>query len=564
MAGMDEKLKLMENDEDHGESDSCEVKPRAGLAERMAVRAGFNAPKLNTDRIRSSNFGSFAEVQSSCMTIPPGLSPTSFLESPVFMSNSLVQPSPTTGKLELDYPINRNGRSAPASTSDSFVFKPLGELKSNANPNNNMPLTLYLQQSGMGVGKPSAQSASPNSESPDPGACVASTGDLSDSLIGDEIADFGEGENRGETTIVVSGVQSEDEYNWRKYGQKQVKGSEYPRSYYKCTHPNCQVKKKVERSFDGIATEITYHGSHNHPRPASQGRRLSFGPGLVSFGDTDVAPAERPDSHSFPAVLDEHRQGSEGFLYETGGGSDLPSNLTNEDDEHGGGAEEDELESKRRRLDLGSVEGGGASRAVREPRVVVQTTSEVDILDDGYRWRKYGQKVVKGNPNPRSYYKCTNPGCTVRKHVERASHDLKSVITTYEGKHNHDVPAVRSSSQSTNGLSGCGSGGSASAPPVNRRPLQALSSFEGPQRPLPPPSLPPLGPFAQASFPIVGQTMWALRNSNGWPGGYRQHEDPASAVDADAAAAAAAASAAGQFGSGAEPPERGWFRETQG
>lgn len=42
-----------------------------------------------------------------------------------------------------------------------------------------------------------------------------------------------------------------------------------------------------------------------------------------------------------------------------------------------------------------------SSKAVREPRVVVQTTSEVDILDDGYRWRKYGQKVVKGNPNPR-------------------------------------------------------------------------------------------------------------------------------------------------------------------
>lgn len=41
------------------------------------------------------------------------------------------------------------------------------------------------------------------------------------------------------------------------------------------------------------------------------------------------------------------------------------------------------------------------SRAVKEPRVVVQTTSDIDILDDGYRWRKYGQKVVKGNPNPR-------------------------------------------------------------------------------------------------------------------------------------------------------------------
>lgn len=41
------------------------------------------------------------------------------------------------------------------------------------------------------------------------------------------------------------------------------------------------------------------------------------------------------------------------------------------------------------------------SRTVSEPRVVVQTTSDIDILDDGYRWRKYGQKVVKGNPNPR-------------------------------------------------------------------------------------------------------------------------------------------------------------------
>lgn len=32
---------------------------------------------------------------------------------------------------------------------------------------------------------------------------------------------------------------------------------------------------------------------------------------------------------------------------------------------------------------------------------VVQTLSEVDFVNDGYRWRKYGQKLVKGNPNPR-------------------------------------------------------------------------------------------------------------------------------------------------------------------
>ncbi|KAF5732495.1 hypothetical protein HS088_TW17G00022 [Tripterygium wilfordii] len=78
----------------------------------------------------------------------------------------------------------------------------------------------------------------------------------------------------------------------------------------------------------------------------------------------------------------------------------------------------------------------------REPRFAFQTKSEIDNLDDGYRWRKYGQKAVKNSPYPRSYYRCTSQKCRVKKRVERSYQDPSTVITTYEGQHNHHCPAT--------------------------------------------------------------------------------------------------------------------------
>ncbi|KAJ1702928.1 hypothetical protein LUZ63_002707 [Rhynchospora breviuscula] len=76
-------------------------------------------------------------------------------------------------------------------------------------------------------------------------------------------------------------------------------------------------------------------------------------------------------------------------------------------------------------------------RKMREPRFCFQTRSDIDVLDDGYKWRKYGQKVVKNSLHPRSYYRCTHSNCRVKKRVERLSEDCRMVITTYEGRHNH-------------------------------------------------------------------------------------------------------------------------------
>lgn len=48
--------------------------------------------------------------------------------------------------------------------------------------------------------------------------------------------------------------------------------------------------------------------------------------------------------------------------------------------------------------------GRRSSRKASRPRFAFQTRSVDDILDDGYRWRKYGQKAVKNSIYPRFEY----------------------------------------------------------------------------------------------------------------------------------------------------------------
>ncbi|CAL0303309.1 unnamed protein product [Lupinus luteus] len=521
----------------------------------IAERRGFssNAAKINTSRFRTTTTPTSSSLnplgsscRSPCLTIPPGISPTALLDSPIMLPNSQAMPSPTTGTyFQLSMFTNQQSmksseqstksseqgkvddlRTVTDATVPSFKFKPRA---TNVDPKSLSHFSTSLNQvssncnmmkgrnsdSQHGQVQPSVD-ISVNTDFPkrydfdthlynnvkmvDDANVNATNSDMvmshseeaSDEstqpknvIHGSDIEQQPVLEGDQKETSNATGIvrSSEDGYNWRKYGQKQVKGCEYPRSYYKCTQSSCLVRKKVERSQDGQITAIIYKGSHNHLKPhninrasaLSNDEKLDMGEasasGVKVDGELDWRNfqsrirnsqhgldwnadfQERVSSDSTGTQLSDPISTSKA---KSDDNPELSSTLASHDGNEDGttqtlasledDAEHIESQSKRRKKESNLGESNlPPNRAVREPRVVIQIETEVDILDDGYRWRKYGQKVVKGNPNPRSYYKCTSTGCPVRKHVERASHNIKYVLTTYEGKHNHGVPTARNS-----------------------------------------------------------------------------------------------------------------------
>ncbi|KAI7742448.1 hypothetical protein M8C21_004973 [Ambrosia artemisiifolia] len=58
--------------------------------------------------------------------------------------------------------------------------------------------------------------------------------------------------------------------------------------------------------------------------------------------------------------------------------------------------------------------------------------------NDGYMWRKYGQKEILNAKYHREYYRCTyrnTHGCCATKQVQRSSEDPSTFDITYLGKH---------------------------------------------------------------------------------------------------------------------------------
>ncbi|RWW76622.1 hypothetical protein BHE74_00015276 [Ensete ventricosum] len=347
-----------------------------GLAERISA-SGFNVPKLNTARIGQEKMpSSSSDVRSPYLTIPPGLSPTSLLESPVFLSNSMADSKDAT---------------------NAIMFK------------HSMP------DSFMG----------------------------SDHALPVDDEQDGDRDLKGEPSSVAVGAPAKDGYNWRKYGQKQVKGSEYPRSYYKCTHPNCQVKKKVERSLEGHITEIIYKGTHNHPMPPPN-RRSGV---LLShpFNDPEIDGSGQTGSQmnsDNKTMWTTRNMGNEEQDWQGDGLETTTSAHVAAECCDPSATTQQTPDIARLSSDAIDVSSTMSNEEDEDDRA---THGSVSLGCDGEGDETESKRIISFSCFCRSYYKCTHPGCNVRKHVERAAHDLKSVITTYEGKHNHDVPAARNS-----------------------------------------------------------------------------------------------------------------------
>ncbi|KAJ6956140.1 WRKY transcription factor 1 [Populus alba x Populus x berolinensis] len=263
---------------------------------------------------------------------------------------------------------------------------------------------------------------------------------------GSDLHSLQSGQERWSPSIMREKV-SEDGYRWRKYGQKLVKGNEFIRSYYKCTHPSCQVKKQLECSHDGKLADIVYIGEHEHPKPQ---------PNLPQAVGCDLSIVEdKPDNLLLTGVEESQApnpiEPTTTSQISTVTSSEFVKRVLSEPNRIRDEIDDDQRSKQRKKGDCND-DSTPLDKPTGEPRLVIQTKCEVDTVSDGYRWRKYGQKLVKGNPNPRSYYRCSSPGCPVKKHVERAYNDPKLVITSYEGQHDHDMPTV---AQNTTGLNNC-------------------------------------------------------------------------------------------------------------
>ncbi|KAL3616936.1 WRKY transcription factor [Castilleja foliolosa] len=215
---------------------------------------------------------------------------------------------------------------------------------------------------------------------------------------------------------------------------------DFTQSYY---HQQPYDQDDDQRRNNTAAAAFPYSGS------TPQNNMQVFDPSYLSFSEFFNGPTtQNPFPGAFDLSPEAFSAGKEEHPPPSGGGETPATPNSSISSGSTEAVEYDENSNKGKKEIKGTLENDAKSKKGSDPkkqrqsRYAFMTKSEVDHLEDGYRWRKYGQKAVKNNAYPRSYYRCTTQKCPVKKRVERSFEDPSIVVTTYEGQHNHDVPTT--------------------------------------------------------------------------------------------------------------------------
>lgn len=196
----------------------------------------------------------------------------------------------------------------------------------------------------------------------------------------------------------ANGTHASDCYSWRKYGKKQMKSSNTSTNYYRCADPKCSAKKKVQQCDNsGHVVDVMYVGCHNH-EPLLVKCNRSKGHSSQHLQQSGQQSSSSSNCNVGIKVEDRNADGilSKEFLCSSPMG-------TQENNPHKIAATKvPERHIDATRLENPEKERGGLHpdsvlRAINEPNIVIYAASDSGNSCDGYKWRKYGQKMVKGN-----------------------------------------------------------------------------------------------------------------------------------------------------------------------